>query len=94
MKISNNVLEQIEASIKTLMESYQKEMEQAYLKLGDDALDIKFGVKIKEDNARVKLTTSINFIKDRCRDTSTSWVDDEQGSLFENEIEEGGIDGV
>ena len=91
MKISNNVLERIEESIKALMESYQQEMEVAYLALGDDALDIKFGVKIKEDNARVKLTTSISFIKDRCRDTSTSWVDDEQTNLFD---QEGGTNGV
>ena len=82
MKISDNVLGQIEESIKGLMNSYQQEMEVAYLALGDDALDIKFGVKIKQDNARVKLTTSISFVKDRCHDTSTSWVDDEQGKLF------------
>ena len=91
MKISDSVLGRIEARIKKMCNEHQQEMETAFLKSSEDPLDIKFGVKITPDSAKVKLTTSMNFVKDRCKDTVTEWVDDEQGSLFD---QEGGADAL
>ena len=89
MKISIAVLEQIEKGIKDLLVAYQQEMEQAYLAAGDDPLDVKIGLKVSPDKGKQKIITSINFVKDRCKDTVTSWVDEDQIGLFD---EEGGVE--
>lgn len=85
MKISNAVLDTIRDRIYDNLVTYQQDLEQAYLVAGDDPLDIKLGVKLSQDGARVKIVIGINFVKDRCRDSSTTWVDSEQGSLFDDQ---------
>ena len=85
MNISNAVIEEIRDRIYDQLVTYQQEMDLAYNLSGDDPLDVKFGVKVAPDNGKKKVTTSISFIKDRCKDTTTSWVDDEQGDLFKQE---------
>jgi len=85
MKISNSVLDTIRDRIYDSLVMYQQDLEQAYLVAGDELLDIKFGVKLSQDGARVKVVTGINFVKDRCKDSSTTWVDEEQTNLFDEE---------
>ena len=91
MKISITVLEQIEKSIKDMLVTYQEEMDQAYLSAGDDPLTIAISIKIAPDGAKLKIVTGINFVKDRCKDAVTSWVDEEQINLFD---EGGQADGI
>lgn len=83
MNISKAVIDEIKDRIYDQLVLYQKEMEFAYNVSGDDPLDVKLGAKVSPDNGKKKITTSISFIKDRCKDTTTSWVDDDQGNLFE-----------
>lgn len=83
MKISITVLEQIEKGIKDMLVTYQEEMDKAYLMSGDDPLNIAIGIKIAPDGAKLKIVTSINFVTSRCKDTVTSWVDEEQINLFD-----------
>ena len=85
MKISNSVLERVQLRIKGMLEDHQEEMEQAYLRSGDDPLDVSFKVKISPDKAKLKIITSINFVKDRCQDKATDLMDEEQINLFEEE---------
>jgi len=89
MNISKAVIEEIRDRIYDQLVMYQKDLDLAYNLSGDDPLDVKLGAKVAPDNGKKKVTTSISFIKDRCRDSSTSWVDDNQASLFG---EEGGVD--
>ena len=91
MKISFAVLEEIEKAIKDMFVAYQGEMDQAYLAAGDEPLKVAIGVKIAPDGAKLKIVTSINFVKDRCKDEVTSWVDEEQINLFD---EGGQADGI
>ena len=86
MKISNKVLVEIEERIKDMFIEYQPEMEQAYLVAGDDPLSISMGVKISPaEGGKLKIVTSISFVKDRCKDSATSYVDEDQGNLFQGE---------
>ena len=82
MKISNNVLQEIKDRIEDMFIEYQPQMEEAYLVSGDDPLSIAIGIKITSDDGKLKIVTSINFIKDRCKDSATSYVDEDQGNLF------------
>ena len=88
MNISNTVIKEIRDRIYDQLVTYQTEMDLAYNLSGDDPLDVKLGVKVAPDNGKKKVTISINFIKDKCKDTTTSWVDD-QPNLFD---EEGGAE--
>jgi len=88
VKIGNSVLERIQLRVKGMLEDHQEEMEQAYLRSGDDPLDIAFKVKISPDKAKLKIVTTINFVKDRCQDKATDLMDEEQINLFEEGGEE------
>lgn len=88
MNISNAVIEEIRDRIYDQLATYQNELEIAYSLSGDSPLDIKLGAKIAPDNGKKKITTSIRFIKDFCQDSSTSWVDDPQTNLFDEQGEE------
>lgn len=85
MNISTTVIKEIRDRIYDQLVMYQQEMELAYNLCGDDPLVVKLGVQVAPDNGKKKVTTSISFIKDRCKDTTTSWVDDDQGNLFNEE---------
>jgi hypothetical protein len=89
MNISNEVIAEIRDRIYDQLVVYQKDLDFAYNLSGDDPLDVKLGAKVAPDNGKKKITTSIGFIKDRCKDTTTSWVDDMQENLFD---EKGGTE--
>ena len=85
MKISNAVIEEISSRIQDMLESYQTQLDEAYLRTGEDQLSISIGAKVSPDNARLKVVTSISFVKEKVSDKITSFVDEEQASLFDNE---------
>ena len=91
MKISEAVITGIVADITDMLEVNQADMDLAYLAAGDDPLGIAIKVNIAPDESKVKFVTTINFVKDRCKDERKSWVDEEQINLFE---EGGETDGV
>lgn len=83
MKISNQLLTKIQESIGDMFIEYQQQMEEAYLMAGDDPLSIAIGIKVTPDDGKQKVVTSINFIKERCKDSVTAYVDEDQGNLFQ-----------
>ena len=83
--ISTAVLTEIRDRIYDQLVTYQQELDLAYKLSGEDPLDVKLGVKITPDNGKKKVTTSISFIKALCHDGSTSWVNDEQATLFDQD---------
>ena len=88
MKITQAVVSRIIKDIEEMLSYNQEEMEIAYLKAGDDPLDITIKVKIGEKGAKIKAISTINFVKDRCQDKRSSEIDEEQKNLFEEEMEE------
>ena len=82
MNITDAVIAEIRDRLFDQLKTYQKEMEIAYNLSGDDPLDVKIGFKVAPDNGKKKITTTISFIKDRVKDSSTSFVDD-QPNLFD-----------
>ena len=85
MKISNKLLDKIQDSIKDMFVEYQQQMEEAYLMAGDDPLTISIKVKISPDENKQKIVTGISFVKEKCQDSVTAWVDEDQGELFQEE---------
>ena len=88
MKITKAVIEGIVADITDMLEVNQADMDQAYLVAGDDVLDIAIKITIAPDESKLKIVTTINFVKDRCKDKRKSWVDEEQINLFDEGGEE------
>jgi hypothetical protein len=83
MKITDSVINKIAEDIAEMLTSNQGEMEAAYLRAGDDPLDIAIKVKIGEKGVKIKTISTINFVKDRCQDKRASEIDEEQTNLFE-----------
>ena len=88
MNISNAVIEEIRDRIYDQLVMYQKDMDIAYLAAGDDPLSVAISIKVSPENGKQKIVTGINFVKDRCRDSVTSFVDKDQIGLFDEEVEE------
>ena len=83
MKISNKLLMKIQESIRNMFVEYQISLEEAYLMAGDDPLSITIGIKISPEKGQEKVVTNFSFVKERCKDSVTAWVDEDQGELFE-----------
>ena len=88
MKITDSVIDKISEDIAEMLTSNQGEMEAAYLRAGDDPLDIAIKVKIGEKGVKIKTISTINFVKDRCQDKRASEIDEEQINLFDEGGEE------
>ena len=86
MKISHYVIDKMIVEIKGMMVTNQGEMETAYLAPGNKALEIAIKVRAVPEDAGLKITTSLNFVKDRCKDESEIVVDETQINLFEEEV--------
>lgn len=87
MKISIGIVKEIEKDIARVLETYQEEMDKAYLLAGDNPLDIKISLNIRPEKGKLRIQTGINFVKDRCKDTVTSFIDEAQINLFEEGAE-------
>ena len=90
MIITQAVIDAIVADIDEMLKYNQESMELAYLAAGDDPLGIAIKVNIAPDESKLKVVTTINFVKDRCKDERKRQIDQEQINLFE----EGGTNGV
>ena len=88
MKITDSVIDKISEDIAEMLTSNKGEMEAAYLRAGDDPLDIAIKVKIGEKGVKIKTISTINFVKDRCQDKRASEIDEEQINLFDEGGEE------
>lgn len=89
MKISLGIIKEIEKDFARVLEANQEEMDRAYLLVGDkNALEIKLSLSIKPEKGKLRTTTGINFVKDRCKDSVTSYIDEENLNLFENAVED------
>jgi len=84
MKIGSKTIETITTDIQGLLNAYQNDLDKAYLAAGDDPLKISLGVKVSPKDGKLKIETSISFTTEKIKDTKTSLVDEQQGSLFEN----------
>ena len=85
MKISDAVLKEIEAGISDMLVMNQADMDYAFLAAGDEPLVVTFKANLAMDEGKVKVVTTINFVKDRVKDERKGWVDEEQINLFEEE---------
>lgn len=85
MKISDYVIDKMIKEIKGMMVTNQGEMEMAFLAPANKALEMAIKIKAAPDEAGIKITTAINFVKDRCKDESEIVVDETQINLFDEE---------
>jgi len=90
MNISNAVIEEIRDRIYDQLVLYQEQMDFAYNVSGDDPLVVDLKAKVGPDNGKKKITTSISFVKDRVRDSQTSFVDDQPNLFDQGNGNEGG----
>ena len=94
MKISVGVVKEIVKDVGRVLQKHQEEMHVAFVRGGVAGMGVDLTIKVKAEKGKLRTITGINFVKDRCRDALTNFIDEEQLNIFENEIEEGGIDGV
>ena len=87
MKISRDVIDGIVEDIKDMLSYNHESIELAYIAAGDDPLGIAIKVTISPDEAKLKVLTTMNFVKDRCKDERRRFIDPIQISLFDQEGE-------
>ena len=87
MKISRDVIDGIVEDTKDMLLYNHESIELAYLAADDDPLGIAIKVSLAPDGSSVKVLTTINFVKDRCKDERRRFIDPEQTNLFDQERE-------
>lgn len=76
-------LKQIPEKINELLESYQKDLEEAWLFCGDEPLNISFSAKIGFDkHQKPTCEVGISFVKEKVKDSRIFSWDDKQLSLL------------
>ena len=85
MKISRDVIDGIVEDTKDMLLYNHESIELAYLAAGDVPLGIAIKVSLAPDGSSVKVLTTINFVKDRCKDERRRFIDPEQTNLFDTE---------
>lgn len=93
MKISMGVVKEMQKDVARVLEKHQEEMHTAFLRVGDKTFPVDLRVNIKSEKGKLRVITSISFVKDRCQDSVTNWIDEEQLNIFEVEME-GGADEI
>jgi len=94
MKISMGVIKEIEKDVGRVLAKHKEEMHVAFVKGGDAGTSLDIKITMKSEKGKLRVITGINFVKDRCRDSVTNFIDEKQLNMFESEIEEGGADEV
>ena len=87
MKISRDVIDGIVEDARDMLLYNHESIELAYLAAGDDPLGIAIKVTISLNKGKLKVLTTMNFVKDRCKDERRRFIDPEQINLFEEEGE-------
>ena len=83
MKISRDVIEGIVEDVTDMLFYNHESIEIAYLAAGDDPLGIAIKITLAQNKGKVKVLTTFNFVKDRCRDERTRFFEPNQINLFE-----------
>jgi exoribonuclease II len=85
--IGNRTIASMVHMIAGLLENYQKELTEAYLK-SEGAFSISIGVKVKPDPKGNNVRATLSFTKEKIQAEAESIVDDEQISLFIGKVAE------
>jgi hypothetical protein len=85
--IGTKTIESMVHMIAGLLENYQQELTDAYLK-SEGVFSISIGVKVKPDPKGNAIKTSLSFTKEKIQAEAESIVDDEQISLFIGNVAE------
>ena len=83
MKISRDVIDGIVEDARDMLLYNHESIELAYLAAGDDPLGIAIKATMSPDEGKVKVLTTINFVKDRCRDERRRFIEPNQINLFD-----------
>ena len=85
MKISMGVVKEIEKDVERVLEKHQEEMNEAFIKVGGKTMSIDLKINVKAEKGKLRTITGLNFVKDRCKDAVTNFIDLEQINLFDQE---------
>ena len=69
MDINAQVLERATRNVSRLLTTYSGEIAEAFLK-ADDALAVGLSLEFKPKGSGIKITTKINFVADRVKDSN------------------------
>lgn len=86
MKISMGVVKEMSKDIMRILEKHQEEMHTAFVRAGDKGTSLDVKITMKSEKGKLRVITGINFVKERCRDSVTNFIDCDQLNIFENEI--------
>ncbi len=84
MEITQKIIDKSVKQIATLLKNHLTEINQGF-ESGDEILDIPLKIRLSFVDGKLKNVVKINFVKDRCKDDSTSWYDPKQNELFDDE---------
>ena len=85
MKIGEKIIGDIQERVEHLTRAWQSDINDAYMKFGDDDPDFKLSYKatLKPSVGQIKVVVEISFPPGpNIKDTSTGYVDEDQLDLF------------
>ena len=82
MQVGQNTIESIVDSLGALVNEHRVALNDAFLK-SEDELSVSLSIKLCPENGRMKIESSINFVAERVKDKTTTFVSEAQGKLFE-----------
>ena len=91
MKISMGVVKEIEKDVERVLEKHREEMNEAFIKVGGKTMTIDLKINVKAEKGKLRTITGLNFVKDRCKDAVTNFIDEEQINLFNTEEDSDGV---
>ncbi len=83
MEITNTILERAADQVKQLLTSHRLSINEAY-DAGDEILEIGIKVRLTWVDSKLKIATTSNFVKSRCKDQAVAWFDPDQKQLFDD----------
>ena len=83
MQIKEEAINTIAEAFRDLLTAYEEDLNVAWGNAGDDPFQISLGTKLKPDKGRLKIETSISFVKERIKDKRTDFVEDAQMTFLD-----------
>ena len=83
LRIGNKIFQSILTRISNLLNTYQGQLNDAYLKTDD--LMISISIKIKPKGKYMAVQTMLSFVAEKVQDGGVDLVDEAQGGLFDEQ---------
>lgn len=87
MQIGNVTKKEVLRTIEGLLDDYTEDLNEAYLKKGEDPLAISIAVKLSAGDGATDIETTMSFTKEKIKDKANGRANESQQGLFDGKEE-------